>query len=252
MSETTRKIALITGAGSGIGKAICLHLENTGHKIIAVSRNNDHLMEIQSALKKKYHILIKTDLISDEGISNLHKCLAHFGQPHVIVSNLNAGSERKKLKQLAPEIEAQKISENMQHLFAIMPDALAFQRQIQFGRWIGISSMSPYFGVPGMSIYNMQKAVMENCFKTLASEEGKYGITANIVAPGLIKTPTVEKNYTLKEIEKRKKENVMHRLGTTDDIAAAVAFLASEQAGFITGTTLPVNGGNHLGWQYIK
>jgi NAD(P)-dependent dehydrogenase (short-subunit alcohol dehydrogenase family) len=101
-----------------------------------------------------------------------------------------------------------------------------------------------------MAIYNMQKAALENCFKTLASEEGKNGITANIIAPGLILTPTVEKNYSTEELALRKKENVMHRIGSPADIAAAVKFLASDDAGYITGITIPVNGGNHLAWQY--
>ena len=250
MNKPTQKTALITGAGSGIGKAICVQLAAAGHRIIAVSRNVEHLAEIESALNNSAHVMVNVDLTTAVGKSTLLGALQQNGMPHIVVNNLSTSSTRKKLIQLASNISDEIVTENIRHLFAIMPEVIAFQREQQFGRWIGISSMSPYFGVPGMAIYNMQKAALENCFKTLASEEGKNGITANIIAPGLILTPTVEKNYSTEELALRKKENVMHRIGSPADIAAAVKFLASDDAGYITGITIPVNGGNHLAWQY--
>ncbi|MBK7440273.1 MAG: SDR family oxidoreductase [Chitinophagales bacterium] len=252
MKTENNYTALITGAGSGIGKSIALQLADAGYKIIAVSRNEHHLNEISSALNNAKHITLQADLISDAGCEKLLACLQQNGMPHIVVCNLNSNPPRKKLQQLAAGIQEKSITENIKHLFCIMPEVIQFQRNQQYGRWIGISSMSPHLGVPGMSVYNMQKGVLENCLRTLASEEGKNNITANIIAPGLIATPTVLQNYIPEEMEKRKKENVMHKIGSPDDIAAAVNFLASPQAGFITGITLPVNGGNHLAWQYIN
>lgn len=252
MNIVNQKTALITGAGNGIGKAICLHLENAGFRIIAASRNATHLSEIEQALQHDNHTMLNIDLTTTIGIKTLLNSLQSNGMPHAVINNLSTYAPRKKLLNYASTIDENILSENLKHLFAIMPEVISFQRMQNYGRWIGISSMSPYFGVPGMAVYNMQKGLMENCFKTLAAEEGKYGITANIIAPGLIETPTVLKNYTTEELAKRKLENVMHRIGNPTDIAAAVAFLASEQAGFITGITLPINGGNHLGWQYTN
>ncbi len=252
MNITTQKTALITGAGTGIGKAICMYLENAGVRIIAASRNTLHLAEIESTLKHDNHIMLNIDLTTSVGKATLLGCLQENGMPHIVVCNLSTSSTRKKLLHLAPLIDESGITENISHLLTIMPEVINFQRSQNFGRWIGISSMSPHFGIPGMAIYNMQKGILENCFKTLASEEGKNGITANIIAPGLIATPALINTYSPEELAKRKLENVMHRIGSPNDIAAAVAFLASENAGFITGITLPVNGGNHLGWQYIN
>ena len=250
MEHNTMKTALITGAGSGIGKAICMHLEQTGYRILAVSRNATHLSDISSSLKLREHQFLNADLISREGIASLHDFLKVHGLPHTVVCNLSPASPREKLLHLASRINEQAGTEHLQHLFSIMAEVISFQREQKFGRWIGISSMSAHLSVPGMAIYNIQKSSLEQCIKTLAAEEGKYGITANIIAPGFISTPAVLKNYSPDELNKRSNENVMHRIGTPEDVAAAVAFLAGNLAGYITGITLPVNGGNHLGWQY--
>lgn len=251
MNKNLNKTALVTGAGTGIGKSICLQLQQQGMRIIAVSRNTNHLKEIETALNDEQHIMLNVDLISSIGKLTLLTTLQQYGMPHVVICNLNSGSERKQLINLSTQINENALAENISHLFTIMPEVLKFQREQGFGRWIGISSMSPHLGVPGMAIYNMQKGIMENCFRTMATEEGRQGITANIIAPGLIATPTVLNNYTPDELEKREKENVLHRIGTPEEVAAAVGFFASPQAGFITGVTLPVNGGNHLAWQYL-
>ncbi len=246
-----KRYALITGAGNGIGKAICLHLEKKGFRIIAVSRNEKHLEEIQNALIEKEHLFLLTDLVTKTGCENLLAFLQKNEMPHVVINNLRTFSDRKKLIGLSTSLFEFNIKENIDHLLIIMKAVLEFQRTQKFGRWIGIGSMSNYLGVPGMAVYNMQKSILEQLMQTLATEEGKYGITANMVIPGLILTPEVKDKYTEDEFQLRSRQNVLQRIGKPEEVAAAVAFLADEEASYITGINLPVNGGNHLGWQFL-
>ena len=249
--ETTKKFALVTGAGNGIGKSICLHLEKKGYHIIAVSRNEKHLEEIRTSLTNKNHLFLTAELTTKEGCENLLQFLQENTMPHVVINNLRTHSERKKLIGLSSAITDINIKENIDHLLVIMKSVLEFQRERKFGRWVGVGSMSNHFGVPGMAIYNMQKSILEQLMRTLATEEGKHGITANLVVPGLISTPSVLENYSKEEFDLRSNQNVLQRIGTPDEVAAAVAFLASEEASYITGITLPVNGGNHLAWHFL-
>lgn len=251
MTMKSLKYALVTGAGNGIGKAICVHLEKKGYHIIAVSRNEKHLEEIRSELANTGHLFFTADLITKKGCENLLEFLQKNVMPHVVVNNLRTPSERKKLIGLSSSIVDINIKENIDHLLLIMKPVIEFQREQKFGRWVGVGSMSNYFGVPGMAIYNMQKSILEQLMRTLATEEGKHGITANMVMPGLIATPSVLENYSTEEFELRSNQNVLQRIGTPEEVAAAVAFLASEEASYITGITLPVNGGNHLAWHFL-
>jgi meso-butanediol dehydrogenase/(S,S)-butanediol dehydrogenase/diacetyl reductase len=245
---STKKTALVTGAGIGIGKAICDKLADR-FRIFAVSRNQNHLNEI--ALSINNVLVLKANLVTLEGQELLLGFLKTHGFPHIVISNLSTSSERKKLVSISSSIIQKKLTENIDHLLAIMTPVLEFQRREKYGRWIGISSMSAVLAVPGMSIYNMQKTAMESLFRTLATEEGKYEITANIVTPGIIATPSVLENYTPDKLEQISKQNVMQRAGTPAEVAAAVAFLAGEDATYITGINLPVNGGNHLAWNFL-
>ncbi|MFI5171701.1 MAG: SDR family NAD(P)-dependent oxidoreductase [Chitinophagales bacterium] len=249
--KTKKRTALVTGAGNGIGIAICNHLENKGYNIIAVSRNQEHLNLIRSSLRQKEHLFLICDLVTPVGCNDLLNFIQENGLPHVVVNNLRTPSIRKKLIGASINVLNSNVKENIDHLLVIMKPVIEFQREEKFGRWIGIGSMSEHFGVPGMAVYNLQKSILESLIKTLATEEGQHGITANMVVPGLISTPAVTENYSEQEFDLRSKQNVMKRIGTVDEVAAAVAFLASEEASYITGITLPVNGGNHLAWNFL-
>jgi NAD(P)-dependent dehydrogenase (short-subunit alcohol dehydrogenase family) len=110
--------------------------------------------------------------------------------------------------------------------------------------------MATHSGLPGKAISNAQKAAMESMFLNLAAEEGKFGVTANLVAPGFITTPSIERTIPKEISEKISGENVLKRAGTPEEVAAAVSFFASPEASYITGATLPVCGGAHLAWNF--
>ncbi|MEO8711093.1 MAG: SDR family oxidoreductase [Parafilimonas sp.] len=250
MQKLKNKIALITGAGAGIGHAICKSLSDDGATIIAVARNENNLTQLQQQLSKNEHQYWSIDLSNKEGQNKLLKQLEDFNLPHIVVCNLHIPSEKKRLINITQENFSENFTMNVDHLFTIMQKTLQFQREEKFGRWIGISSFAAHTGLPGQAIYNAQKSAMESLFLNLAAEEGKYEITANIVSPGFIQTASTEKNIPTEMFNKIASFNVMKRAGKPGEIAAAVNFLASPDASYITGINLPVCGGAQLAWHF--
>ncbi|MEP6467330.1 MAG: SDR family oxidoreductase [Parafilimonas sp.] len=250
MQNLTKKIALVTGAGEGIGHAICKALSDDGATIIAVARNKNNLDQLQQQLSTSNHQYWPIDITNKEGKEKLLAQLEAFGLPHIVVCNINIPSEKKRLINTTEENFLNNFTANIDHLFTIMQKTLQFQRMQNFGRWVGISSFASHIGLPGQVIYNAQKAAMEALLLNLATEEGKYGITSNIVSPGFIKTPATEKRLPKEMFDKLASYNVMKRAGTPQEIASAVSFFASVNAAYITGVNLPVCGGAQLAWNF--
>jgi len=250
MQNLNNKIALVTGAGEGIGHAICKALHDDGATIIAVARNEKNLQQLQQQLQKSAHQYWTIDLATEQGKEKLLSQLEAFGFPHIVVCNINIPSEKKRLINTTAENFSNGFTANIDHLFFIMQKTLQFQRTENFGRWIGVSSFAAQIGLPGQAIYNAQKAAMESLIKNIATEEGKYGITANIVSPGFIQTPSTEKRLPKEMFDKLASYNVMKRAGKPEEIAAAVSFFASQNASYVTGINLPVCGGAQLAWNF--
>jgi NAD(P)-dependent dehydrogenase (short-subunit alcohol dehydrogenase family) len=250
MQTLQYKTALITGAGAGLGHEICKSLNERKATIFAVARNKEDLQKLACQLNDRRHQFFSIDLSTDEGQQLLLLNLEKFGFPHIVVANINIPPHKRKLIHTSKEIFSENFTVNIDHLLVILEKTLCFQRKEKFGRWVGISSMATHTGLPGKAISNAQKAAMESMFLNIATEEGKFGITANIVAPGFIMTPSIERTIPKEIQEKISIENVMKRAGTPEEVAAAVTFFASPEASYITGATLPVCGGAHLAWNF--
>jgi len=250
MQTLTSKTALVTGAGLGIGHAICKMLASAGATIMAVARNKEHLQLLRQALPGNNHHFWSIDISGETGQQELLDNLGQYGFPHIMVNNLNIPAEKKRLINTSQKGFSENFTVNIDHLFVIMEKTLQFQRKEKFGRWIGISSLTAHGGIPGQSIYGAQKSAMEAMFINLAVEEGKYGITSNLVAPGFIETPSVRSRFPKTVIEMLSTTNVLKRAGTPDEVAAAVSFFASPEASYITGVILPVCGGARLAWYF--
>lgn len=250
MQNLHNKIALVTGAGVGIGHAICKALSDDGATIIAVARNENNLQELKQQLSNSTHQYWAVDLATKEGKEKLLSQLEGFGFPHIVVCNIHIPSEKKRLINTTEENFSSSFTANIDHLFPILQKTLQFQRAENFGRWIGVSSFAAQIGLPGQAIYNAQKSAMQSLLLNLATEEGKYGITANIVSPGFIQTPSTEKKIPKEMFDKLASYNVMKRAGKPEEVAGAVAYFASPNASFITGVNLPVNGGAQLAWNF--
>ncbi|HEY8554298.1 MAG TPA: 3-oxoacyl-ACP reductase FabG [Burkholderiales bacterium] len=241
------EIALVTGASRGIGRAIALELGRQGARVIGTATSSEGAESISNALKEKGingegRLLDVTVPESVEAlIADLEKSV---GSPTILVNN--AGITRDGLLARMSEADWDAIMEtNLKSVYRLSKACLRAMMKARKGRIINITSVVAATGNPGQTNYAAAKAGIIGFTRALAREVGSRGITVNAVAPGFIDT----------DMTRALPENVregllgqipLGRLGTAEEVAYAVAFLASPQAAYITGTTLHVNGGMYM------
>jgi len=241
------QIALVTGASRGIGQAIALELGRQGAQVIGTATSNDGAEKISAALKRgnltgKGVVL---DVNSTDSISAVVSEMEKDGGAPTILVN-NAGITRDNLLLRMSEEEWDAIlNTNLKSVYRMTKACLRAMTKARWGRIVSISSVVGAMGNAGQANYAAAKAGLVGFTKALAREVGSRNITANAVAPGFIDTdmtralPEAQREALIKQIP-------LGRLGTAEEIAHAVAFLASPQAGYITGVTLHVNGGMYM------
>lgn len=247
MSEA--KLALVTGASRGIGKAIAEKLGKSGF-IIAGTATSEAGADGISAAFAEAGITGKgfvVDVSSGESIDNLlSEIKAHYKKtPEVLVNN--AGVTRDNLLMRMKEDEWDAIlNTNLTSVYRLSKACLRGMMKARWGRIINIGSVVGTTGNPGQVNYSAAKAGLIGFSKSLAKEIGPRGITVNLVAPGFIDTDMTQ---ALEDSQKEVLANTipLNRLGKPEEIAAAVGFLASDGADYITGETLHVNGGMYMG-----
>jgi 3-oxoacyl-[acyl-carrier protein] reductase len=241
------QIALVTGASRGIGQAIALELGRQGAQVIGTATSVDGAEKISQALKETNLAGrgIVLDVNSTESIAAALSELGKSGATPTILVN-NAGITRDNLLLRMTEEEWDAILDtNLKSVYRMSKVCLRAMTKARWGRIISISSVVGAMGNAGQANYAAAKAGLIGFTKALAREVGSRNITVNAVAPGFIDTdmtralPDAQKEALLKQIP-------LGRLGRAEEIAQAVAFLASPQAGYITGTTLHVNGGMYM------
>lgn len=232
---------MVTGATGGIGGAIAKALHAQGATVAISGRNEAKLNELAGELKDRAHV-IAADLSTNEGIETLIKSAEEkMGQIDILVNN--AGLTRDGLSmRMKDEDWSQVIDVNMTATFKL---AQAVQRGMMKRRWgriVNIASVVGVTGNPGQCNYVASKAGMIGWSKAMAAEIASRNITVNCVAPGFIATAMTE---VLTDDQKSKINATIPagKMGSSEDIAAAVAYLASEEAGYVTGSTIHVNGG---------
>jgi 3-oxoacyl-[acyl-carrier protein] reductase len=240
MFDLTGKTALITGATGGIGGEIARALHRQGAKL-AVSGTRREVLETLAAELGGAPVL-PCDLTNKDAVEALvpdaEKAL---GQVDILVAN--AGITRDNLfVALKDEDWEQVLAVNLTATFRLARAAVKAMMRRRFGRIVGITSVVGVTGNPGQANYTATKAGMIGMFKSIGKEYAKRGVTANCVAPGFIATPMTEK------LNDKQREAILAmvpagRLGTGTDVAAAVVYLASDEAAYVTGQTLHVNGG---------
>lgn len=241
---TTPRIALVTGGTRGIGAAISIALKNAGYKVAANYASRD---DVAQAFENEHTIPVFKFDIADfdacqKGIADVH---ARLGGPVEVLVN-NAGITRDSaMHKMTPDSWEVVIQTNLNSCFYMSRAVIDSMRDRKFGRIINISSMNGQLGQFGQTNYSAAKAGIFGMTKALAREAASRGITVNAIAPGYIATDMV----------KAIKDDVMKvilagipvgRLGEPEEIARAVLFLADENAGFITGETLSINGGQYM------
>lgn len=248
MKPLANKIALVAGAGRGIGRATSLRLAEAGASLRLVARTGSELAALQSELPGTGHDFLAADLSAESGCKRLLEWLEEAGPAHVVVYNFYVRGDHRRLSKLAAADLACAVERNARPLLALLPACLPAQRAAGFGRWITISSAVARTGGPGQGEYVAVKAALEGLMRTLAVEEAGTGITANIVAPGFIDTPATRRHYSDRLRQHLGRSNLAGRAGQAAEVAHAVAYLAAPDAGFVSGETLAVDGGLSRGW----
>jgi 3-oxoacyl-[acyl-carrier protein] reductase len=239
------QVAIVTGASRGIGRAIALDLARQGARVLVnYQRSAGPAEELAAHIRcgggdAQAH---QADVSDESAVTKMFEAtLARWGRLDILVGNAGVTADAP-LMRLKPEQWERVIETDLTSIFFCCRAALPAMRSRQYGRIITVGSLAGLAGNVGQTNYAAAKAGMIGFTRALAREVASEGITANVVAPGYIDTDMVEtvspalREWALKSI-------AMHRFGTTDEVAAAVSFLASPRASYITGHVLTLDGG---------
>ncbi|MCL9667732.1 SDR family oxidoreductase [Rosenbergiella epipactidis] len=245
MSRFTDKVVVVTGAGSGMGAATAKAFVNEGAKVVLVGRTEEKLKKVAAELPAEQVLIAPTDIADSHAVSALAAHVEQkWGDVDILVNNAGV-----VVQGLAHELSVddwdKQMGTNLNGVFymvrAFVPGILK-----QKGNIVNISSVSGLGGDWGMSFYNASKGAISNFTRSLAMDYGQHGVRVNAVCPGMTETEmTAGITSDTQALDKFKDRTPLQRPGQSEDIAHAVLFLASDQASYITGVNLPVDGGIH-------
>lgn len=241
MFDLSGKGALVTGASGGIGAAIARNLHSCGATVAISGTREERLKELADELGERVHVL-PCNLSDREAVTKLAgEADEALGQLDILVNN--AGITRDNLfMRMKDEEWDDVITINLTSVFTLIRGALRGMMRRRYGRVVNIASISGMIGNPGQPNYSASKAGLIGMTKSLAREVATRGITANCIAPGFIETPmTAALNE--KQMAAIASAIPTSEFGKPEDVAAAVVYLASDEAGYVTGHTIHVNGG---------
>ncbi len=244
MSNDTPRIALVTGATRGIGQAIALGLGQSGHTVIGTATTAEGAQKISDYLKaagvhgEGLVLQVNDAAACDAVIDDISK---KYGPIGILVNNAGITRDNLSMRMKDEEWDAV-IQTNLTAVFRLSRGVLRAMMKARWGRIINITSVVGLSGNPGQMNYAAAKAGVAGMSRALGREVASRGITVNCVAPGFIDTD-MTKALSDEQIQSLTSQIPAQRLGTPQDVAASVVFLASEGASYITGVTLSVNGG---------
>ena len=241
MFDLTGKCALVTGASGGIGEAIAAALHGQGATVALSGTRREKLDEVAAKLGSRVHVL-PCDLRDRAQVAALvQQAEAAMGQVDILVNNAGVTKDNLFMRMKDEEWD-DVLAINLTSAFILCRAALRNMMRRRSGRIVNIASISGIFGNPGQGNYSASKAGLIGMTKSLAREVASRGITANCIAPGFIETPMTH-GLNEKQTEAIAGSIPAGTFGKPGDIAAAAVFLASEEARYITGETLHINGG---------
>jgi 3-oxoacyl-[acyl-carrier protein] reductase len=245
MSRFANQVAIVTGAGRGIGEAIARRFAAEGAKVAVVSRTESNSQKVAEALNAAHADVAKpyaVDVADFDAVQKVgEQILADFGRVDVLVNNAGITRDTLAMRMSSDDWDAV-LDTNLKGAFNFTRAVLRAMVKQRGGRVINISSVSGLMGLAGQANYAASKAGLIGMSKSIARELASRGITVNVVAPGFIETDMT--SVLSEEIRKGAQAQIpLARFGAGEDIAAAVAFLSSAEAAYITGQVLAVDGG---------
>jgi len=238
------KVAIVTGGGRGIGRAIALKLAEVGATVVVSDILEEEAEAVAGEIKTAggQSLACPADVSQASDVARLVEATVEaYGRIDILVNN--AGVARDQLLLRMSEEDWDKVLDvDLKSVFLCTKAVLRHMLKKRWGRIISLSSIAGLAGNPGQANYSSAKAGIIGFTRTVAMEVGSHSVTVNAIAPGFIETDMTKK---IKEEQRQQiKEHIpLDRFGTPRDVAEAVAFLASEEAGYITGQVLSVNGG---------
>jgi 3-oxoacyl-[acyl-carrier protein] reductase len=244
----SQRVAFVTGASQGIGRACALRLAKEGATVAVAARNQDKLnelvSEITSAGAKSAAFVV--DVSDEEPVkSSIKAAIAQFGKIDILVNNAGITRDQLVMRMKRADWDAV-LQTNLTSAYLCIQNVIPSMLKQRWGRIINVTSVFGQMGQAGQANYAASKAGLIGLTMAIAREVGSRNITSNAIAPGFIETAMTSvlsdefKQNAVKQIP-------LGRVGTSDDVAAAVAFLASDEASYITGHVLNVNGGMLMG-----
>ncbi len=241
--------AVVTGGASGIGRSICLRLAADGADVAILDLDATGAEQVAGAVRAlgRRALALEADVSSAASVeAALARVRRELGAVHILVNDAGI-AEFVPVVQMTEAQWDRMIAVHLKGTFlctrAVLPDMIA----AGWGRIVNVSSVGGLRGGPALAHYAAAKAGMIGFTKAVAIEVGPQGVTVNAIAPGLIDTPLLRKSHVPDAIfEHARRETPVRRIGTPDDIAAACAYLVSEEASFFTGQVMSPNGGGHL------
>ncbi len=241
------RVALITGASQGIGRATALLFAERGARVVLAARSADKLAAVEAEIKQRggQALAVTLDVSDEEQVkSGIKQALEHFGHIDILVNNAAITRDQLQMRMKRADWEAV-LATNLTGAHLCIQRVLPGMLRQRYGRIVNVTSVVAQTGNPGQANYVASKAGLIGLTKALAVEVASRKITVNAIAPGFIVSPMTDGLP-----EKNKQELIaripLGRMGTDREVAYGIAFLASDQASYVTGHVLDLNGGLYL------
>lgn len=242
------KVAIVSGAGTGVGKATTKRLFSDGAKVVLIGRDRSRLTKVISDLNGKKNLLaVKADITKEADVINvIEETVSAFDTVDILVNNAGILNDPTPFHKMTDEQWMSLINTNIIGTFRTTKAVLPIMMEKKRGSIVNISSLQgirSILNVP-FSVYGVTKAGVIMFTRTIAVEYGEYGIRCNCVAPSTIRSPMIEPYLQDKQAKKTLESSFpLRRIGDPEDISGAVSYLCSDDAKWITGTVLTVDGG---------